>query len=387
MTQQQYLINRKLNILELGKELGNISEASRRMGISRQHYYDIKTALREHGINGLLEQSRRKPRVGNRVAEEIEQKILDYSLEYPTHGQVRVSNELLKHQGIQVSGGGVRGVWLRHGLETKALRLKRLEKWAAENTPVLTESQVQALESAKEEKQGHGEIETFHPGYLAGQDSYYVGYIKGIGKIWQQTAIDTYSNVGFAKVYQEKTALEAADLLNDKVLPLLDDYGIPLLRVLTDRGTEYGHKNLEHPYQLFLHLSDIAHSRTKARHPQTNGATERLNQIIQEEFYQVMFRKKIYTSLEEIQKDLDEYMEQYNYRRTNQGKFCKGRTPMDTFMEDIKLATDRLFQFPEENKGEDEDLECPTNDFLNVTRGMGTPIFEKEKNFSVETVH
>lgn len=85
-------------------------------------------------------------------------------------------------------------------------------------------------------------------------------------------------------------------------------YQIPLLRTLTDRGTEYGYKNLEHPYQLFLHLNDVEHSRSKARHPQTNGCTERLNQIIQEEFYQTAFRRKIYASLDEIQMDLDNYM-------------------------------------------------------------------------------
>ena len=179
MTQRQYIINRKLNILELGEKLGNVSEACRRLGVSRQHFYDLKSAVREHGIDGLLEQSRRNPRTANRVPEEIERRILDYSLQFPTHGQVRVSNELLKHHGISVSPGGIRGVWLRHGLEKKGLRLKRLEKWAAETKGILTEDQVQALEAAKEEKQAHGEIETFHPGFLLGQDTYYVGYIKG----------------------------------------------------------------------------------------------------------------------------------------------------------------------------------------------------------------
>jgi transposase-like protein len=127
MTQQQYIISRKLNILELGGVLGNISEACRKLGVSRQHYYDIKRAIEEEGLEGLLEKSRRVPRVGNRVAPEIEQKLLDYSLEFPTHGQVRAANEL-KRQGIQISAGGVRSIWLRHNIQTKALRLKRLER-------------------------------------------------------------------------------------------------------------------------------------------------------------------------------------------------------------------------------------------------------------------
>jgi len=149
MTQQQYIIKWKLNILELSEQLGNISEACRRLGVSRRHYYDIKTALEEDGVSGLLEKARNKPRIGNRVAPEIEERVLSYSLENPTHGQSRTSNEL-KKQGLIVSPGGIRSIWLRHGLERKQLRLKRLEKWAAEGGNILTEAQVQALEKAKE---------------------------------------------------------------------------------------------------------------------------------------------------------------------------------------------------------------------------------------------
>lgn len=351
MTQQQYIIKRKLNILDLSAQLGNISEACRRLGVSRQHYYDIKAALEEEGIEGLLEKARNKPRIGNRVAPEIEERVLSYSLEYPTHGQVRVSNEL-KKQGIILSAGGVRSIWLRHGLENRKLRLQRLEKWSAEEGNILTESQVNALEKAKEEKEAYGEIETFHPGYLLGQDTFYVGWIKGIGKIFQQTGVDTYSNVGFAKLYTEKTALTAADFLNDRVLPFFDSYNVRLLRTLTDRGTEYCGARENHPYQLYLYLNDIEHSRTKARHPQTNGITERFNQTLLDEFYKVAFRKKVYTCLEEIQADLDDFLHTYNFNRTNQGKYCKGRTPMETFMAGLELCRTYVYDNREEVIGE-----------------------------------
>jgi transposase InsO family protein len=336
MTQQQYIINRKTNIVELAKTLGNISEACRNLGVSRQHYYDIKGTIEEDGIEGLVAKSKNKPRYANRVSPEIEKRVLEYSLEYPIAGQKTVSNEL-KKEGMMVSCGGVRGVWLRHNLTTKALRLKNLEKHHSKTNCILTDSQVQALEGAKEEKQAHGEIETHHPGFLVAQDTYYVGYIKGVGKIYQQTGIDTYSNVGFAKLYNDKNAITAADFLNDKVLPYFDEDNMRVLRVLTDRGTEYGWHNLEHPYQLFLHLNDIEHTRTKARHPQTNGAVERLNQIIQDEFYAVAFRKKLYTTLEEMQADLDTYIHRYNNERTNQGKRCQGRTPRQTFDDSYNL--------------------------------------------------
>jgi hypothetical protein len=307
MTQRQYIISRKLNILDLGRTLGNISEACRKLGVSRQHYYDIKAAIEEDGLEGLLEKSRRAPRIGNRVAPEIEQKVLDYSLAFHTHGQTRAANEL-KKVGIILSAVGIRSIWLRHTLHLKKFRLKRLEQWAAENTPILTEGQIAALEQAKEDREAYGEVESPHPGFLVAQDTCSIGYIKGIGKLYQQTGIDTYSNVGFAKVYPDKTSLTAADFLNDKVLPFFDEQSMKVLRILTDNGCEYCGRPENHPYRLFLHLNGIEHTRIRVRHPQTNGAVERLNQTIQEEFYKVAFRKKLYRSLEEIQADLDEFV-------------------------------------------------------------------------------
>jgi hypothetical protein len=190
----------------------------------------------------------------------------------------------------------------------------------------------------------HGEIETYYPGFLLGQDTYYVGRIKGVGDIYQQTGIDTYSNIGFAKVYRHKDSLAAAEFLNDKVLPFFDEHSIRVHRAITDRGTEYCGKVGSNKYELFLYLNDIEHSKSKARHPQTNGCTEKLNQTILEEFYKVAFRKKFYQTLEEVQKDLDEYMREYNYERTNQGKRCQGRTPIETFTEGLAIYKQMVYE-------------------------------------------
>jgi transposase InsO family protein len=347
MTQQQYIINRKLSILDLGRTLGNISDACRKLGVSRQHYYDIKKTIDEEGLDGLLEKSRQAPRIGNRVPIEIEQKLLDYSLQYPTHGQVRTANEL-KRQGVIVSAGGVRSIWLRNNLQIKSLRLKRLEAWAAENTNILTESQVKALEEAKEEKEVYGEVESPHPAFLLAQDTCYIGTIKGVGRIYQQTGIDTHSNIGFAKIYTERTAITAADFLNDKVLPFFDAHSIRVLRVLTDNGLEYCGKHESHPYELYLHLNDIEHTRIRVRRPQTNGSVERLNQTIKDEFYSVAFRKKLYVTLQEIQADLDDFMVYYNSQRTNQGRSCQGRTPIQTFQDGLELYQQYVYDAVEE---------------------------------------
>jgi transposase InsO family protein len=208
---------------------------------------------------------------------------------------------------------------------------------------ILTEAQVTALEKKKEEQEAFGEIETEHPGYLVAQDTYYVGNIKGVGRIYQQTIIDTYTRVAFAKLYDRKHAITAADALNDKVLPFFEEQQIPVLRMLTDRGTEYNGKiEYGHDYELYLTIEGIDHSRTKVRHPQTNGICERFHRTIQEEFYAIAFRKKIYSTLDDLQNDLDEWIRYYNQERPHSGRYCFGKTPMQTLTESLPLAKQKL---------------------------------------------
>lgn len=341
MNTQQKVIKNKVGLLKLAETLGSVSQACKVMGFSRDSFYRFRELYETGGELALQEVSRRKPILRNRVEEGIETAILALAIEKPALGQVRVSNEL-KKQALFVSPGGVRGVWLRHDLETFRKRLKALEAKTAQEGLILTEDQVKALERAKEEKEAHGEIETMHPGYLGAQDTYYVGTIKGVGRIYQQTFIDTYSKVAFTKLYDRKNALVAADLLNDRVLPFLEGNNVALLRVLTDRGTEYCGAREHHEYQLYLALEDIDHSRTKARHPQTNGICERFHKTLQDEFYSTAFRKTLYTSLEQLQTDLDRWMEDYNRERPHSGKYCFGKTPMQTFMDSRQLAWDKV---------------------------------------------
>lgn len=343
MTTESKLIKNKLGLLKLSEMLGNVSQACKVMGYSRDSFYRFKKLYDEGGELALSEISRRKPLPRNRVSAEVEEAVVAIATEQPAYGQVRACNEL-KKRGIFVSPGGIRSIWLRNGLETFKKRLKALEVLSAKEGLILTEAQVVALEKAKEDKVAHGEIETEHPGYLLAQDTYYVGTIKGVGRIYQQTVIDTYSKNAFTKLYDRKNALVAADILNDRVVPFYESHQLKVLRILTDRGTEYCGKREHHQYQLYLGIEDIDHTKTKARSPQTNGICERFHRTIQEEFYAIAFRKKIYSSIEELQTDLDIWMEHYNTERTHSGKKCLGRTPHKTFLEGVKMARKKLFE-------------------------------------------
>ena len=293
------------------------------------------------GVEALLDKDRRSPNFRKRVDECTEAAVVQHGIDYPAHGQVRVSNEL-KKQGFMVSPSGVRSVWLRYELACFKDRLRALEERVAKDGLILTEAQVQALEKKKLDDEVAGEIETAHPGYLGAQDTFYVGTLKGVGRIYPQTFIDTYAKVGFAKLYTTKTPITAADLLNDRVLPFYEEHKLPLLRVLTDRGSEYCGNVEQHPYELYLAVNDIDHTKTKAKSSQTNGICERFHKTVLQAFYQVTFRKTLYRDLETLQSDLDAWMFTYNNERTHQGKMRCGKTPMATLEDGKQICKEKF---------------------------------------------
>src|SRR5512143_1015068 len=268
MTRDEKIIRNKVGVLELAKQLGSVSHACRIMGFSRDSFYRFKELYEKGGEAALIEMSRRVPNPKNRVAEAIERRIMETTLQQPAWGHTRIANELSK-EGLRVSPTGVRGVLVRHDLNTMAKRLKALEARVAQDGLILTESQLAALEKAKAEKEAHGEFDSACPGYCGAQDTFYVGTLKGVGRVYQQTFVDTYAEVGFTKLYDVKTAITAADLLNDRVLPFYEEHGIPLCRVLTDRGSEYCGNPERHEYELYLAIEN-----TKS--PQTPRAARRV---------------------------------------------------------------------------------------------------------------
>lgn len=336
MNTTQKLIKNKMGLLNLAEELGNVSKACKIMGFSRDTFYRYRQLVDEGGFDNLIEKTRRKPNLKNRIDPSIETTVNDFAIDFPAYGQKRASNELRK-RGVFVSPAGIRYIWLRSGLETMKKRLVALEKKSAEQGLVLTEAQISALEKKKDDDVACGEIETAHPGYLGSQDTFYVGCLKGVGRVYQQTFVDTYSKIAICKLYKTKTPITAADLLNDRVMPFFEENNAPMLRIMTDRGTEFCGKADTHDYQLYLALSDIDHTKTKVKHPQTNGICERFHRTILDEFYRITFRKKVYESIEELQKDLDVWLFEYNNERTHQGKMCCGRTPMETFIDGLKI--------------------------------------------------
>ena len=328
---------RKLSLLKLAEELQNASKACRLMGYHRDTFYEIRRAFQVGGVEALVEQKRgpKGPHPA-RVSPEIEEAILAYSLEHPTRGQSRVANDL-RLQGTEISPGGVRNVWLRHELETRYKRLMRLEQHAREDTFVLSEEQIQLLEQHSVDYRCR-HVESSRPGELLNQDTFYWGSLKGVGKVYVQVVVDVFCSLAFAKLYTSKMPVTACDLLYERVLPFYEVLGVPIGAVLTDNGREFCGRADAHAYELLLQMEGIEHRTTRVRSPRTNGFVERMNRTLLDECFRVSGRTTWYLEVEEIQRDLDHFLEYYNLERSHQGYRLRGRTPAQALREALGIA-------------------------------------------------
>lgn len=334
MTTVNKVARRKLSMLELAGELGNVSKACKIMGYSRTQFYEIRRNYQTYGADGLIDRlpGAKSPHP-NRVSDEIEKAVLDYSLKHPSHGCLRVAQDLML-SGINVSSGGVRGVWSRHNLLQKHQRFLRLEQSIKGKKIDLTEDQIRALERFSPEfRERH--IETRHTGDLVAVDTFMVGTLKGVGRVYLQSVIDCYSRYAFGRLYTSKLPVTAVQTLNNDVLPFFESHDARITTILSDNGREFCGRKDRHPYELFLQLEQIEHRTTKVRRPQSNGFVERLHRTLLDEHFRIMGRKKWYESVEEMQKDLDSYFIHYNTKRPHQGRNMNGRTPETVFKEGL----------------------------------------------------
>jgi transposase InsO family protein len=306
--------------------MNNVSKACKLMGYSRQQFYEIRRNYQTYGSQGLIDRlPGPKGPHPNRVEEQVEKAILDYSLQCPTHGALRVSQQLIL-QGIQVSSGGVRGVWSRHNLSTSHERLLRLEHSVREQSFEISPEQAKLLERFSPEfRERH--IETKHTGSLVAVDTFLVGTLKGVGRIYMQSVIDCYSRYAWGRLYTSKLPVTAVHVLNSDVLPFFEEHNASIITVLSDNGREYCGREERHPYELFLRLESIEHRTTRVRRPQSNGYVERLHRTLLDEHFRIKGREKWYESVEEMQADLNEFLKHYNHERSHQGRSMNGRTP------------------------------------------------------------
>lgn len=334
MTTIEKVARRKLSLLELATDMQNVSKACRLMGYSRQQFYEIRRTYQVHGAAGLADRlpGPRGPHP-NRVTDEVEKAVLEHCLRAPTQGCLRVAQELAL-KGVQISSTGVRGVWLRHGLLSKHERLLRLERAVREDKFTITDEQAKTLERFSPEfRERH--IEVKKTGELVAVDTFFVGSLKGVGKVYLQSVLDCFSRYAWGRLYTSKLPVTAVHVLNTDVLPYFESHGAAIQTVLSDNGREFCGRADSHPYELFLQLEGIEHRTTKVCRPQSNGFIERLHRTLLDEHFRIAGRTTWYETIEEMQKDLDAYLVQYNTRRPHQGRMMNGKPPAEMFLKGL----------------------------------------------------
>lgn len=301
----------------------SVIDLCKRYNRSRTWFYKWKRRYDLYGKDGLRNVDRSSPSIPNRTPLDIEMKILNFIITYPTYGPQRIANELTR-KNVPVKPSAVYNVLKRHNLNT---RKQRLEYMRIKNGIVSTQSDLER----DRDKSKTRSLCTKYPGHIVGMDVFYVGTLKGIGRIFQFTAIDTYSSYAWAKLYTDKSAISACDFMMHVYNTSLD---ISIQSVLTDNGLEFTthHQSKNHGFERLLQELKINHRLTRVRHPWTNGACERLNRTLLEEFYQVAFRTNIYQSVQQLNDDLNRFIEFYNCQRTHQGKRTQGKVPAELYL-------------------------------------------------------
>jgi transposase InsO family protein len=328
MTAKQKLAQKRLTLLQLAEKLGNVSKACLMHKVSRSQFYEYKRAFQEHGFDGLID---RPPIPGshpNELSQDTKKRIIELSLRHPTFGPQRIADQL-RLEGKGVSPSSVRNLWIKEEMETRYKRLLRLEEKASDLGFELSEEHIRLIEKANpcfRERR----VESSYPGQLLCQDTFYVGRLKGVGRIYLQAVVDTFGSFAFGKIYTSKRPETAVDVLHDRVFPFYGEQGIPVEAILTDNGTEYKGRPMIHFFEIFLDLYDIEHRTTKVGSPRTNGFVERFNRTILDEFFRTAFREKFFDSVEALQTDLDAWLHHYNHERPHRGYRNMGRRPIET---------------------------------------------------------
>lgn len=321
------LAHQRLSTLQLAEALGNVSEACRRGNIDRTSFYEWKRRFQTHGFEGLKDMPPVHKYHPQTTPPEVVDKVLEASTEHPRWGCVKLS-DWLKLQGVSVSSPTIQNILIKHNLGSRYERLLKLEERHLTEGVPLTPEQVAQIEKANPcFRERH--VESSRPGELLSQDTFYVGRLKGVGRVYLQAVVDTYGSYAFGFLHTGKLPECAAAVLHNDVLPFYQDHDLPVGAVLTDNGREYCGTDT-HPYELYLELNDIEHRRTKVRSPKTNGFVERFNETVLDEFFRKAFREKFYESVEALQQDLDTWLHHYNTERPHRGYRNMGRRPVET---------------------------------------------------------
>lgn len=325
MTLDESIQGLRLRVMQRAERVGNVSQVCREFGISRTLFYRWRRRIERYGVDGVhprRTQGRRGRPV--QVAPETERLVQSVAISAGTWGCSRIAGHLARTWQVRVAPSTVQRILRRVGLATRRARLAVLEQQAVHTVGLLTERTRRRLWRARHGQTRH--VEAREPGELVCLDTFYIGQLKGVGKVWQITACDAFGSYGVAWRLPAFTATATATFLRTVLLPHYRRAGWPLQRVLTDGGSEF-----KGAFDEACRDLGIRHTRTKPRHAWTNGFVERLQGTILQEHWRVTFRRRYFTSRAALQRSLDGFLYFYNHDRPHQGYRLRGQPPATLF--------------------------------------------------------
>jgi len=328
MTQEQLIAKDRRSLL-IYAERNGAAKACKSFGVSRTTFYKIKRQFIETG--SLLPRKRRRPRMPNEISLAKKKLLLKFVKEHPSWGTSRYAYEFRK-LGISITQQCLWQRLKRFDLNKRYKRLVYLERLKEQKQPV-TERSLRIIR-----KQCYKIKEGLWPGHIVALDTFYVGHIKGVGRIYQITGIDICSRYGWAKLYSSKDQESTTDFVENMLIPKFFHNNVELESILTDNGTEFTAAK----FNRLLSDYDIVHHRIPRGQPLYNGYCERFQRTIHEEFYQKAFRKKFFKSIPALQADLDKYLVFYNFQRAHFGIVKTGAIPIDVFKSKVAFLRQRF---------------------------------------------
>ena len=313
MTPSEIIFHRRVRVLEhAGKT--TVAEASRVFGVSRKTIHDWKRLAGAYGLDALMPKARRRPAMPNETPSWVVEELLAEAVVRPTLGADRYA-DVLAERGFVLSRSGVQKILNRCGLGRRRQRVGALAQLTAATTGLVTEA---ALE---------GPFGFCHfaanPGDLVALDSFFIGKLKGVGPVWQLTAVDTATRWAIVEVFIGPSNAEIAARFVDKVIRKLRRLGVRVTGVLTDNGPEFTGKD----FTGHLAELEIAHHRTPPRSPNHNAVCERFQGTALQECWRPAFHRRRFDRLTQLRAEIDSWLVTYNTRRANKSDFMRGRTP------------------------------------------------------------
>jgi transposase InsO family protein len=323
VTHTQIIYRRRLAVLALAKETGNVAAACRTFGISRTRYYEWKSRAERYGLEALMPKERRTPQMPQATPTHVLEELLTLAVLEPTIG-CRQYGDRLGDRGFSISKSTVQKHLVAHGLGRRAQRLARAAAITAATTGLLTEA-------AKDDEPFGFCLASGGPGELVCIDSFYIGKLKGVGKVYQLSAIDVFTRLALVWLVTGTPDASVSMRFLDRLVRHYRRHGITVRAVLSDNGPEYNAS----AFSAAVAAKGLTHVRIPPRSPNHNAVVERFHGTILQECWRPAFHRRLFTSLRQLQAEADAWLLTYNRRRRNHGDYMRGRTPqeiLDSFM-------------------------------------------------------